>query len=312
MKHFHGLIATAVAVLVVAAVLRPPRVSTVIDAGREGPSGVPNGAAPAAATPRGRSSSCTGTITRTASPDNLRDCEQSTVNVQLDTACSVCPGGINLIVIQLAEADDHIWMRESSYRLMDELTRYTMRQKNPIPIRVAVVQYNAMYGRTRVRLTEWMASVRGALAQVGPSGGTPRQFQGKIEQAVGAARSLLRDEHRRQNLGDDDHLCDYALLFALGSQEYPFYGQRMISGARALIGDGVTVMVGCPSGDDAACYFPRLMPRERRLYAEPPDRNAFARMIGWEFRDYDKPYTLREINGNNKVRLIFKSPGFEI
>ncbi|MFN2251272.1 MAG: hypothetical protein ACK2UL_05080, partial [Anaerolineae bacterium] len=139
---------------------------------------------PAAATPRGRSSSCQGEIAGAAQPDAIRLCEEAEVNVQLDTACSVCPGGINVVVIQMKEADDHEWMRDSAYRLVDELTRYTSRQEQDIAVRLGVVQYNHLWSAPRARLTEWLPSARAQLAQVGPATG-PEQLQGRFDSAVG-------------------------------------------------------------------------------------------------------------------------------
>jgi Mg-chelatase subunit ChlD len=185
-------------------------------------------------------------------------------------------------------------MRDSAYQLVDQLTRYTSRQEQDITVRLGVVQYNHLWSAPRARLTEWLPSARSQLAQVGPAFG-PEQLQGRFDSAVGNARSMLRDQWRSVNLGDDDRRCDYVLAYAEGSLEYPFHGQRMVSAGRTLAGDGVTMMVGCPSRNPAWCYYPRLMPRSRRFYAEPPDRGAFSRMIQWEFRDYDKPYTLREL-----------------
>lgn len=246
------------------------------------------------ATPRGRVSSCQGTVSGTIAPGAIRLCERATVRADLDTACSSCPGGLNVVVVEMTEADEHQWMRDSAYQLVDELVRYTSRQEQDIAVRLGVVHYNHMWAAPRARLTEWLPSARAQLAQVGPAFG-PEQLQGQLTSAVGHARSMVRDQHRRDDLGDDDARCDFALLFAEGSYAYPFHGQRMVSAGRALIGDGVTTFVGCPSTNPSWCTYPRLIPRSRRHYAEPQDRGAFRRMLQWEMREIDQPYTLREL-----------------
>jgi Mg-chelatase subunit ChlD len=186
-------------------------------------------------------------------------------------------------------------MRESAFQAVDQLQRWIAQERPGFPVRLGVVHYNSQWAATRARLTEWLPSARAQLGQVQPAGNDPTQLQGLLTAAVGQTRAMIRDERRRQNVGDDDQACDYAIVYAEGSDEYRLQGSQMVSAVRGLMTDGIEFFVGCPSTNPEWCAYPRLMPRSQRDYAQPPDRSAFARMMRFSFRDYEKTYLLREL-----------------
>lgn len=254
------------------------------------------------ATPSRRLSTCRGTITTTVSPNEVESCDTATVAGQAEAVCSTCPGGINVVFIEMNQTIERDWMVDTAYEVFDQLLDYQRVDELDVPIKLGVVHYNFMWGKTMLELTENIVSARHWIEFVGP--GNVRLYEGRFDLAASQALRMLQDERRRAGLGDEDQRCEYVVAFALGSEDFPEAGARMLGGARSLIRQGITLMVGCPEESAFGCYYPRLMQPDRRLYTEAPARGRFRGVTAQELRAYVDPQLLREVRISHVI-----SPG---
>lgn len=233
----------------------------------------------AEATPRPRQTSCGGFITSTLSADTVRLCEEIDVSVAIEPFCPICPGGTNVVYIQIDKAPEADWMNAVATASLSELERYT----NIFDVQAGVVHYNSSQVRVAQEMTPDLGRVRNALRRPGNGYDPHGDF-------VGAARMAIQmlQEARRER-GSTDDPCEFIVFFPYIKYHESAYADALRQAGRMLRNQDVTLMVGCPIQRGRwYCRVEEEIPTSQRYFTEPFDRAKLPTMVRDEMRNFGR------------------------
>jgi len=248
---------------------------------------------------RNRISSCKGEMKGAVVTDTMLLCEQSEIIVDAAPACSSCPGGLNVVFVEVSEAFHADWQNDAAIGVLQHLD--TIRS---MTVRVAVVHYDSRQVVTRLRLTEQVSRARGPLNQPVLGHDPHGDFVGAAREAL----SILRDSRQdveRQGLPTP---CEAVVFFASTKSAFPQDEQKMLEAAQLIKGDRVPLFVGCPESNTGDyCRTTRKMPSKSTWYAEVPDTRKLASAMSGQTRSLEKDVGVRT---SGLSQLI--PPGLEV
>ncbi len=234
----------------------------------------------------GRLSGCGGTITRTLSAQEIQLCDAVDVQVVVEPSCPVCPGGLNVVYVQVDAAFEAPWMNAAAIASLQELERL-----RDVEVKVGVVHYNSTTVKKVLPMTDILSRARGKLNEP-PYGHDPF---GDFEQAARMALDMLRTE-RIDAEKDGLVPCEMIIYFASTKSIFTDAGNEMLSAARMIHRENIPLLVGCPETHPDYCTFTVDMPKSRRFYTEPPATSELQRMVRDQINDYTKEADLRTTN----------------
>jgi Mg-chelatase subunit ChlD len=219
-----------------------------------------------------RPSVCAGVITATVTTATLPACTETEVKVDIRPECPVCAGGIAVIFVQLAMAQESSWQNSEAIRILDEVERY-VNDVEPPSVRMAVVHYDGSGANVRQRLTDDFSRVRSSL-NAPNNGYIP---QGDAERAAQEAVRQLRDARRETDGGQDD-MCELVVMFAHVKEHDP-HASNLERAGQIIRRETRNFLVGCPIESGAwYCEGPEPeMPHSRRDYTKYPES---AKLLG--------------------------------
>jgi len=265
------LAAAGIAAAIIAALLVYPR-----------PAGTPI----RAQAPPGRVSQCTGTISSTVSPDTVRLCDPLAVTVNVAPECPLCPGGINVVFVQVSNAFHPRWIVQESLSAYDELRRIAAEQK----VQIGVVHYDSQVVRAALQMTDRIDNARGPLSG-------PRDGHDPHGDFVGAARMALKMlmDTRARSPGNDSAPCEFIIYFASTKSIYPDDGANMLEAARMIKSANVELFVGCPEAAPFYyCSYTRQMTKAAN-YTEYEDHGGLRRMAKKRIDDWRGDLNVRDL-----------------
>ncbi|MEO8085007.1 MAG: vWA domain-containing protein [Ardenticatenales bacterium] len=236
-------------------------------------------------TQRTQISSCTGTMNGSVTTDTIRLCEPSQIVVDAEPGCSSCPGGLNVVFVELAEAFDAPWQDDAAIAVLNQLERI-----RSMTVRVAVIHYDSRKVETKLRLTEQLSRARGPLNQP-PTGHDPHgDFVGAAAEAI----SILRDSRNDMTRQGLPTPCEAVVFFASTKSAFAQDEANMLKAASTIKREKVPLFVGCPEfnvGD--YCRTTKKMPTKTSWYAEPPDTNKLANAMLNQTRQLERDAGVR-------------------
>lgn len=268
MSRFRGLGAVAIALIALAAILYS---APHAQAQRQ-----PN-------TPRG---ACGGTITGTLSASTIRMCDPVDVTVRMVPDCPVCPGGVNVVFVQVDKAFQAEWMVQESVSAFNKLRDY----ERDRTVRVGVVHYNSTQVKKVLQITDKIESARGPLS-VPAYGHDPH---GDFVGAARAALEMLR-EVRKKAASSTDTPCEFIIYFASTKNIFQDDGRNMLEAAQMIRGQDVELFVGCPENVADYCDFTRQMPATPRNYTEHNERGKLGRMVDNQMTELESDVMMRDL-----------------
>ncbi|MFN8421929.1 MAG: vWA domain-containing protein [Anaerolineae bacterium] len=246
------------------------------------------GSAPVAAadlTQRTQVSSCTGKMNGAVTTDTIRLCEPSRIVVDAEPGCSSCPGGLNVVFVEVSEAFNAPWQNDAAIAVLNQLERI-----RSMTVRVAVIHYDSRKVETKLRLTEQLARARGPLNQP-PTGHDPHgDFVGAATEAI----SILRDSRNDMTRQGLPTPCEAIVYFASTKSVFAQDEQNMLKASQMIKREKVPLFVGCPEfnvGD--YCRTTKKMPTKTSWYAEPPDTNKLANGMLNQTRELERDAGVR-------------------
>jgi hypothetical protein len=216
----------------------------------------------------------------TAITDTDVACVQQ-VNVEAMPQCPVCPGGLNIVFVQVNKAFQADWMVQESLNAFREIERI-----KGMDVRVAVISYDSNTVKVETRMTDRLSQARSALSR--PSFG--HDPFGDFEGAARAAVKELSTERRKH----EDEPCELVIFFASTKSIYTEFEQAMRKAARMITRDGITLIAGCPETNADYCRATKDMPNPRRYYSEAHD-NRMRNYVRYEVQGYQEEIGLREM-----------------
>ena len=237
-------------------------------------------AVPAAQGRDSRAPGCAGYGT-TAITDTDVACEKQ-VTVEAMPQCPVCPGGLNVVFVQVNKAFQADWMVQESINAFREIERI-----KGMDVRVAVISYDSNNVRVETRMTDRISSARSALRR--PVFG--HDPHGDFEGAARAALKELQTERRKH----EDEPCELVIFFASTKSAFPDEERKMRQAARMITREGITLIAGCPETNADYCRATKDMPDPRRYYSEAPD-NRMRNYMRFEVQGFQDGIGLREMS----------------
>lgn len=223
--------------------------------------------------PAGRTGSCTGAVTNTLSSQTLQVCDEAVISSKVEPVCPACPGGINVVFVQVSEAFQAEWMNREATAALQQLETYRDQ-----PMQVGVVHYNSGGARQVLRMTDDIRSAHGPLNQP-PYGHDPHgDFTGAARMAL-TMLDQAKSDHIRNGGSQEDEPCEFIIYFASTKNIFVEDGEDMLDAARMIHGQNVTLMVGCPENTVDYCDYTRQMPRSQSLYTEHNDSGRLRTMV---------------------------------
>ena len=235
-------------------------------------------------TPRSPQSPCFGTVTGTLAAESVRLCDDVDVTVRLEPSCPICPGGINVVYIQVEEATEAPWMSDVAVRSLTEIEAASQNHEfSDVPISVGVVHYTQYSDRIALPMTEKLGQARGVLRK--PVVGTERI--GRFIPAATLALSMLRTAREENTRASEFEPCEVVVFFASTKRPFEITGREMIRAAQMIRREqGVTLIVGCPETDADYCYWTKQMASSMALYTEFPEGTKLSRLTKDELQDF--------------------------
>jgi Mg-chelatase subunit ChlD len=243
--------------------------------------------------PASRLSVCSGAVTTTLSASTVRLCDQADVAVSLWPSCPHCPGGINVVYVQVMKEDVN-WMRREAVASLKALEAMEGQE-----IRVGVVHYDRRGARTALPMTSDIRKAYGPLNE--PTIGV--EHFGDVLGAASLALKMLgdaREDRVRQGGSPLDVPCEFVVYFAyVKAHSGPGIQQalKLLDAAKMIRGQQVKLFVGCPATVVVGyCEYPRQMPERSVYYSEYGDSTAIRKMFEDEFRRLAEDAGLRSSN----------------
>lgn len=268
MSRFRGLGAMAIALVALAVVL--------LSAPRAQAQRQPN-------TPQG---ACGGTITGTLSASTIQMCDPLNVSVRMVPDCPVCPGGVNVVYVQVDKAFQAEWMVQESLNSFNKLRDFARDRT----VRIGVVHYNSQTVKKVLQMTDKVDSARGPLS--GPVNG--HDPHGDFVGAARAALEMLRSA-RNKSQGAVDEPCEFIVYFASTKNIFQDDGRAMLEAAQMIRSQDVELFVGCPENVADYCDFTRQMPSSPQNYTEHNERGKLGRMIDNQMTEYERDVGMRDL-----------------
>ncbi len=213
--------------------------------------------------------------------DTTVPCEKEVV-VEAQPLCPVCPGGLNVVYVQVNKAFQADWMKQESLRSFQELERI-----RNMDVRVGVISYDSNTVRTEMRMTDRISQARSALNKPEYGHDPHGDFQGAAREAL----QLLRTERMRH----EDEPCELVIFFASTKSIFEEDERNMIQAARMITREGITLIAGCPETVADYCQATKQMPQPRQYYSEAP-RYQHQRHVRQELDDFQRGIGLREMS----------------
>ena len=235
--------------------------------------------------PGGRMSACTGTIAGTVSADTIRICDPLTVTVRVAPECPVCPGGVNVVYIQMDIADEGDWMIQESLSSLAVLRALADRY----PVNVGVVRYERNQTlRMVLGLTSQINAAVSALSA--PVADGFYEF-GPYEEAVRMALNMLA-RVRSDGAAAASEACEYIVFFAFGKLTTR---RAMLAAASMIHSADVSLFVGCPTDSMPYCTTAASMVKSARNYTEFNERGKLRRMFDQSMVELTNDRTVRDL-----------------
>jgi len=205
-------------------------------------------------------SGCFGTMTSSVASDTLRLCDETDVTVVAEPTCPSCPGGINVVFVEVLAAFQASWQNDAAAKALTEFERV-----KGTKVQVGVVHYDSRTVKPVLRMTDRPASARGALRQ-------PQYGHDPFGDFEGAAREALKmlDNAADALPGDAPRPCEMIIFFASTKSIFADAGRRMIRAAQMIRSRRIPLLIGCPETNPDYCTYTRQMPQRASWYAEPP------------------------------------------
>jgi hypothetical protein len=215
------------------------------------------------AIPANRLSPCTGLVTATVSTGHIRLCDEAEITVSMWPTCTVCPGGINVVFVQVEQAHEAQWMNRQSVAALEQLESYPGQA-----IRVGVVHYTSVSVRRVLPLTDNLSRATGWLSR-GREGHDPAaDYVG----AAGEAVAMLKEARRTfapEAGGTVVEPCEIVIFFAYAKTTLPTYEAKIREAGKMITREGIVLMAGCPMNFPAEhCRATRDMPDPKNYYTE--------------------------------------------
>jgi hypothetical protein len=207
-----------------------------------------------------------------------------TIVTRAEPSCPVCPSGVNVVFVELEEALEWRWMTEQAVDALNVLREFAH-----LAPKVGVVHYSQEV-RRRLELTSNIGRARGPLMEpvFGALSGS-----GIVDVAVQEALSMLRKE-RGVGTQQGDRRCEFVILFTW-SKYHPTHEPPFLRAAAAAQRDGVTLFVGCPTGNIAGfCELPSRMVRPGN-YTAYPEAGRLAGMVRRSMDELEEGFTLASL-----------------
>lgn len=258
--------------------------------------------APVAAAPsaqRNKISSCKGSMEGTVVTDTIRLCEPSQIIVDAEPACSSCPGGLNVVFVEVSEAFHADWQNSAAIQVLNSLERV-----RSMTVRVAVIHYDSRQVVTKLRLTEQIQRARGPLNQPVLGHDPHGDFIGAASEALMILRDS-RNDVQRQGLPTP---CEAVVFFASTKSVFVQDEQNMIKAANMIKREQIPLFAGCPETNvNDYCRATRQMPTRGAWYAEVPDTNRLSNGVFNHTRELERDAGVRTYSLTQLV-----PPGLEI
>ncbi len=227
-----------------------------------------------------RDAGCQG-YADTAITDTEIACAQR-VMVEAVPQCPVCPGGLNIVFIQVNKAFQADWMVQESVNAFQEIERI-----KGMDVRVAVISYDSNTVKVETRMTDRLSTARSALRR--PVFG--HDPHGDFEGAARAALKELETERRKHA----EEPCEMVIFFASTKSIFVEDERNMLSAARMITRDDITLIAGCPETNADYCQATKKMPDPRRYYSEAHD-NRMRNYVRYEVQAFQDDIGLREMS----------------
>lgn len=211
-------------------------------------------------------SGCYGTMAASVASDTLRLCDETEVVVAAEPTCPSCPGGINVVFVEVLAAFQANWQNDAATKALTELERI-----KGTKVQVGVIHYDSRTVKRVLRMTDRVASARGALNQ-------PQYGHDPFGDFEGAAREALKmlDDAAEALPSDAPRPCEMVIYFASTKSIFADAGRRMIRAAQMIRSRKIPLLVGCPETVADYCTYTRQMPQRASWYAEPPGNGKLA------------------------------------
>ncbi len=224
-------------------------------------------------------SSCTADITTTLKPASRRLCDPVDITTTIDTACTTCPDGLNVVFIQ-DDTPYPNWQRMVSLQALDELIRYARKGRSAS---VGVIHYNGRSVRKVLNPTLNLSAARGPLQSFNVAHDPRALFMEAARagvQMVRSGRRLHGDSATRE--------CEFVIFFVYTKVYMNDKGQEMIQAGRTLLREVDNLYVGCPHQHPEECtIWEPQVPESRRYYTEDPEGSKLRNMVQRRLRDID-------------------------
>lgn len=238
----------------------------------------------AAAPTAQQESGCFGSMTSSVVSDTLRLCDETDITVVAEPICPSCPGGINVVFVEVLVAFQASWQNDAAIKALTELERV-----KDTDVRVGVVHYDSRTVKRALRMTDRAASARGALRQ-------PQYGHDPFGDFEGAAKEALKmlDDAADALPGDAPRPCELIIFFASTKSVFPDAGRRMIRAAQMIRSRRIPLLVGCPETNADYCTYTRQMPQRSSWYAEPPSTAKLSSATRGLLGDFMKSAEVRD------------------
>jgi Mg-chelatase subunit ChlD len=229
--------------------------------------------------PGQRVTACGGLIVSSVTTDTLRLCDELEVAVTIQPFCPVCPGGTNVVYIQIDQAPEADWMNAVATMSLGELEKF----KDVFDLQVGVIHYNSRQVRVAQEMTDDLDRVRNALRR--PSQG----YDPHGDFVAAARRAVQMLQSARRERGSTEEPCEFIVFFPYIKYHESTYAAALREAGRILRGQDVTLMVGCPIQRGSwYCRVEEEIPSSQKYFTEPFDRGKLPAMVRDEMRNFTR------------------------
>ncbi len=220
---------------------------------------------------------CGGEVTATLSANPVSICDDVEVTARVEPVCPVCPNGVKIVFVHI-HGPQNGWQYRESLRALEEAERLTA---PPSKVKAAVILYGLAEATVRLRMTDNMGSIRGALNAASNN----YQAMSVPDQA---AELAVRELGRRDN--NDKNPCEFVVFFVYTKSHVQEMRDRIERASRTVLARDVTLMVGCPMNPGAwYCRGPEPeMPRSQRWFTMYDESGKLTGMVRDEMRTYQR------------------------
>ena len=239
-------------------------------------------------------------ITQTTQAD-LSICTTGEVEVKIQPACPVCPGGVRILFVH-AETPDRDWQEKESRRILDEVEDWARKNEMDLDmVSGAVVEYNNSDARERTRFTNNLSRVRSNLR----AGNGYTSDMSQLPRAVQKGITAMNRE--RGNTGSKE--CELVVAYAYTKEHHATNEAAMMEARSKLSREyRERYMIGCPINPGAwYCKVAPKMPPNRRNYSEYQESGKLMRAAKNILDGFPRDAALRKMSFTQIL-----APGIEI